>query len=474
MQGFQRRTILLTLPAASRLLAQAPELPSTPAGLVLGRWLAAVNSGDRAAIAAYCKQHEPEAGGDHVEMLLGIHAKFGGFDLQRLQHVEAAEITAILRARKGGEELRFWLQVEEGDPPVVSGANLGPLNREEAQPKAQRVSFEEAVRLVDAHAAAEAAADRFSGALLIARGGNVVLEKAWGFADRESRVSNHVETRFRIGSMNKMFTAVATLQLVERRQIELGGFLGNYLTDYPNREVAGTVTIRHLLTHTGGTGDIFGPQFDQHRLQLRTHADYVKLYGERPLRFWPGSRWAYSNYGFVLLGAVIERVSGQSYYDFVRKNVYARAGMARTGSEPESTQVEGLSKGYLRKENTWASNAGTLPWRGTAAGGGYSTVGDLFRFGKALQEGGLIGRGLLDETVSIQAKAPGPGMGCGYGFIVETGPPPRFGHGGGAPGMNGELFIYPLNGILVAALSNFDPPAASNVARYFADRMPVR
>ena len=103
--------------------------------------------------------------------------------------------------------------------------------------------------------------------------------------------------------MNKMFTAVAILQLVEAGKVELTAPLGKYLPDYPNREVATKVTIHQLLTHTGGTGDIFGPDFDAHRTELRTLADYVKLYGKRGLEFKPGSRWEYSNYGFILLGA---------------------------------------------------------------------------------------------------------------------------------------------------------------------------
>jgi Beta-lactamase len=144
---------------------------------------------------------------------------------------------------------------------------------------------------------AEVAADRFAGAVLVAKDGRPVFEQAYGMADREDHVPNTLKTRFRIGSMNKMFTAVATLQLVAAGKLGLDDPLGKYLTDYPNKEAASKVTIRHLLTHMGGTGDFFGPEFDQHRLELRTHEDYVKLFGSRPLKFEPGSKWEYSNYG---------------------------------------------------------------------------------------------------------------------------------------------------------------------------------
>jgi D-alanyl-D-alanine carboxypeptidase len=163
------------------------------------------------------------------------------------------------------------------------------------------------LKALSAHARKLAGEGELYGAVLIARDDRVLFRHAYGLADRTRGIPNTVGTRFRIGSMNKMFTAVAILQLVEAGKVKLTAPLGTYLRDYPNREVATKVTIHQLLTHTGGTGDIFGPAFDAHRKELRSLADYVKLYGKRGLEFAPGSRWAYSNYGFILLGVVIER-----------------------------------------------------------------------------------------------------------------------------------------------------------------------
>lgn len=471
-----RRSVLPALPvlpSLPALLAQTATPPDTPAGFVLKKWLAAINAGTKEAIAAYAKIHEPQGEAGRVDMLVGLAQKFGGFDLVSIESSKRTEVIGVLQPRKDARKMRFYLAVEDSDPPVVAGANLSPADPQPSGPKPERTSFEGALKSVEEFAAAEAAADRFSGALLVAMDGAVRFEKAWGYADREAKTPNTPATKFRIGSMNKMFTAVATLQLVEKGKLSLADPLIKHMPGYPNKDLAGKVTVRHLLTHTGGTGDIFGPEFEQHRMELRTLSDYVKLYGERKLQYQPGERWAYSNYGFLLLGALIEKVSGVDYYAYVRNNVFAPAGMHSTDSPPESEAAPGRSKGYLRKDNAWVDNRDTLPWRGTSAGGGYSTVGDLFRFALALHSGKLLNRELVNQAIAKQEGLPRPGLGYGFGFMRDDRAPVFVGHGGGAPGMNGELRIYIGNGVVVSALSNFDPPAATNLAGYFADRMPV-
>jgi D-alanyl-D-alanine carboxypeptidase len=203
------------------------------------------------------------------------------------------------------------------------------------------------------------AADRFSGAILVAKNGTPIYSAAFGLADREKKIPNELDTKFRIGSMNKMFTATSILQLAQARKLQLTDPLGKYLTDYPNKNVASKVTIHHLLTHTGGTGDFFGPQFDAHRLELRALKDYVTLYGKRDLAFEPGSRWEYSNYGFMPLCLIVEKVSGQDY-DYIRDHVYKPAGMNSTGSLPEDEIVADRSIGYTKDGGTLHPNTDAL------------------------------------------------------------------------------------------------------------------
>jgi CubicO group peptidase (beta-lactamase class C family) len=276
--------------------------------------------------------------------------------------------------------------------------------------------------------------------------------------------------------MNKMFTAAAVLQLVQAGKIRLDDPLGKHLTNYPNRDVASKVTIHHLLTHTGGTGDIFGPAFESRRLELRTLNDYVSLYGSRGLEFEPGSRWSYSNYGFLLLGVLVERVSGQSYYDYVRDRIYAPAGMNRSGSLPENEPVDGRSVGYMKPPGAgaWVPNTDTLPYRGTSAGGGYSTVEDLLRFAVALQNGTLLDTRHFQLLTTGKVDRPNGGR-YAYGFAERLlGGTRSVGHGGGAPGMNGELVICPQTGVTIAVLANMDPPAAQRVVDFIGNRLPEK
>ena len=191
--------------------------------------------------------------------------------------------------------------------------------------------------------------------------------------------------------------------------------------------------VRHLLSHTGGTGDIFGPEFEAHRLELKTLQDYVKLYGERELRFEPGTKWEYSNYGFV--------------------------------------EVANRSKGYMRDQFEMVSNEPTLPWRGTSAGGGYTTAADLMKFA-----GALMSNKLLKAQTLAEATRPQFTTGA-YGFGFQIGRPDEartYGHGGGAPGMNAILRVYPESGQSVIVLCNLDSPSASRMGDWLHAHMPLR
>ncbi len=456
--------------AAIILLAQpSVGVPQTPAGKVFARWLEVFNRGRPEELKQFLATYLPDR---PVDAELGFRDQTGGFTLVEIEESSNTRLTGIVKERDGSNYARFLFEVDPAEPHRIANLGLRVIPRPGDAPAIERLSEPQLIAALRSDLEKATAAGRFSGAVLLARNGRPVFEQAYGLGDRAHNVPNRADTRFRIGSMNKMFTATAVLQLAQAGKIHINDPIGVYLTDYPNRDVAMRVTIHHLLTHTGGTGDIFGPEFEQHRLELRQMRDYVALYGERGLEFEPGSRHVYSNYGFILLGVLIERVSGQSYYEYVRQHIFVPAGMNHTGSEPESTQVEGRSIGYMRQGVQWTPNTNTLPYRGTSAGGGYSTVGDLLAFANA-----LTGHRLLDAqhtalltTGKVDAI---PGIRYGYGFMDANRDGHWFGHGGGAPGMNGELRIYPDSGYVIAVLANMDPPAATRVAEFIGERLPL-
>jgi CubicO group peptidase (beta-lactamase class C family) len=441
----------------------------------LSAWLAAFNSGDRARIRGFLETSYPSA---NVDAQLNFRDRTGGFEVRALEQATATTLIGLVQERESDTFARFTLVIEAESPHKITRFNLAVIQRP-AEFALPRMSETEVVAALRAKLEKDVAADKFSGTALVAKIGGGVTPKvlfnaAYGLADREKKTPNTLDTRFRIGSMNKMFTAVSILQLVQAGKIRLEDPVGKYITDYPNQDIASKVTIHQLLTHTGGTGDIFGPDFAAHRLELRTHNDYVNLYGKRAPGFEPGSRWAYSNYGMVLLGVVIERVSGQSYYDYVAEHVYRPAGMTRTGSEPESVSVRDRSTGYMRGPGggPWTPNTETLPFRGTSAGGGYSTVPDLMKFAMALMSNTLLNAQYTEMLITGKVDAGG-GRRYAYGFEDgRANGDGAVGHGGGAPGMNGELRIYPKSGYVVAVLANLDPPAASQVAGFLDLRLP--
>jgi CubicO group peptidase (beta-lactamase class C family) len=323
----------------------------------------------------------------------------------RIEKHEPLSIEAVLQEKKSGTRSRITLEVSSGERPKIVRMNIS----------VDRLTEAEAITAFSEQVEQSARNDQFSGTILVARDGKVLIEKAVGLANRESKAPVTLETQFRLGSMNKMFTSIATLQLVEAGKLAFDDVIEKHIPDYPNKELASKVTVRHLLTHTGGTGDIFGPEFTKNRRTLREHADYVNLFGTRALLFQPGSRYQYSNYGFVLLGRIIEKAGGISYYDYVRSHVFEPAGMKSTESLAETQDVPNRASGYMRRDGGWTSNSDTLPWRGMAAGGGYSTVRDLLRFATALETGKLISKTMLAEATTPQRQQ------YGYGWFRNPG-----------------------------------------------------
>ena len=317
-------------------------------------------------------------------------------------------------------------------------------------------------------------AGEFSGAVLIRRGRTDVFRRAYGLANRVWNIKNTTETRFRIASVGKLFTAAAVMQLMETGKLTLETpvvrLLGLHESCIPDE-----VTVYHLLTMTSGIADWINEEaedFDavwaqfcrDHPLYLlRRNADYVPIFsGLQP--YGPvGEKFRYNNAGFVLLGLAIEKVTGLSYFDYVRRNIFARAGMSQTDFIDLDEIGPSVAEGYVPvianglrigwRKNIYSTTAG-----GAADGGETSTVDDLVRFLRALREGRLFGEEFLTAMLTPKVETgDAPGLSYGFGCFVsldEKSRPIRWGHTGEEDGVSCRLYHYPRLRLDVVVIGN--------------------
>jgi CubicO group peptidase (beta-lactamase class C family) len=220
--------------------------------------------------------------------------------------------------------------------------------------------------------------------------------------------------------------------------------------DYPNKEVASKITIHQLLTHTSGLGDFFGKVFqDSSKDRFTTIESHLPLFAEKPLLFEPGTKWSYSNAGFIVLGLVIEKVSGDTYYGYVREHVFKPAGMINTYNYYIDADVPNLALGYTAEgpgagPNTPRKTNLCFLQRGASAGGGYSTVEGLRRFADALLGHKLLNKDYTELDLTGKVAAGRGGAKYAYGMAEQIVNGVRIvGHSGGAPGISSNLDMYP-------------------------------
>jgi CubicO group peptidase (beta-lactamase class C family) len=326
-----------------------------------------------------------------------------------------------------------------------------------------------------------ASENKLSGVLLVAKDGVTVASKAAGIANKATGAAIDLNTKFNLGSMNKMFTSVAVAQLAQAGKLSFTDTVAKHLPDYPNKEVAEKVTIHHLLTHTSGLGMYWNEKFMAQREKLLTVAAHLPLFSADPLLFPPGEKFQYSNSGYMLLGAIVEKVSGEDYYGYVQEHVYKPAGMTDTGFYEPGKDLPNLAIGYSRMSpdgkvsDEIRDNTNMREVKGGPAGGGYSTAPDLVKFQRALLSYKLLDKAHTELVTT--GKVDGPrGMGrYGYGFgDNNSGGKHSVGHNGGSPGIAANFEMYPETGYTAVALMNTDPPSMMPIAKAIRERIPAK
>ena len=482
--GFQRAKVLSAAIVVATLMSSwsqrtaAAEPPSAAApsndatAVAQGRrLLRAISELDDAAFLSVLHELYPSSRMTDAQWL-DVRPNWRQFAFHGADQVTSthAELSVFDQGRE--DWVRISITVDPAAPHAITDFALHAGRRPADVPAPPKLAPAALIAATRATVATEAQADRFSGVVLVSRSGRMLLEQAYGLADRPAQRPMSVDSKLRIGSMGKMFTTVAVLQLAQAGKLDLAAPIGRYLPDYPNREVAATVTIDDLLNHAGGTGDIFGPEFDSNQGVLVDPKDYVALFGPRPALFAAGTQQAYSNFGFMILGRLVEAVSGQTYDRYVQDHIFRPARMTGSGFLPETVQVPGRVTGYTGAPGGLTATKNQV-FRGTPAGGGYSTGPDLMRFADAVMGGRLLGPAYLARLTTTGTTLPNGVVSLRDFGDHHTGEGLRFlGHGGAAPGQNGVMHIFPDSGYTVVVIANRDPPIAERIAKFIESRIP--
>ena len=317
----------------------------------------------------------------------------------------------------------------------------------------------------------------FSGIVTVARGTEIIATASGGYADRAKKSAITGSTQFGLGSMGKLFTAAAVGQLVDQGKISFNDTVGRFFPGYSNQTVREKVTMGMLLSHTAGLGDFLSKRTSEMRRDgVKRAAEFMPLYDHDELKFPPGTGWAYSNAGEALAGAIVEEVSGEDYPEYLRRHIFAVAGMINSDPDNVPLVSDQLALPYTKS----LPHGRSAQWRvadrsgGSPAGGAISTADDLVRFAEALRGGKLMS----PSTFAEMARPHDDGRAGGtYGYAIgihsiygRT----YVGHNGGFAGVNAEVFIFLDSPYTVVVLANQDPPAemypASTIVALIAEK----
>jgi CubicO group peptidase (beta-lactamase class C family) len=425
-------------------------------------YVAAVNADGAAAAEAFHREHSTKVIVEAIPIaavtgyFANQHRVLGGVELIEVRMTDPVTAVALLRGKLYGALIGVTMNLDLNDGLKVIEFDPGPAP-DWAPPAGAALSSAQVGAETRALAAKGCGANVFSGAFLVAKGRDVLATGACGQANRRYGVENTIETRINLGSMDKMFTAVSVMQLVEAGRIGLDDPLSRYLDDsWLPKEVSDRITIRHLLTHTSGLDSFLNAEFRQSSpTRFRKLADYKPLIHDEKPSFEPGEGYQYSNTGMLLLGAVIEAVSGEDYYDYVQRHIFRPLGMNDTGAWSMEDPVPNVAVGYFVDASAplgWRENTLRYLYRGVPAGGGYSTVGDIHRFAMGLLDDRLISRASRDYLWTRNLPNE---YGAGF-MITGSGAGRIVGHEGSYLGVSSQLEIYVDKGYVVVLLGNQD------------------
>lgn len=459
--------LLALLPGICSAFTDHQNIPESPGSQLIEPFIEMLNAQDQSNKSEFIDKHyhpefiEVAPMNVHLDVLNRFQRDNGKFTFKAVRQYDDARPETQYTVIGFSERLETWsalvLDVDAQDPSKLRSIQFFPA-RPPSFIELKGLNEKSLSKELDAYVKRMDKKDIFSGTVLLAKGDRSVYESATGYASKRFKVENNIETKFNLGSMNKMFTAVAIMQLVERDKLKLSDTLDQFVDEsWLSREVSSKIQIRHLLTHSSGLGNYFNDRFmESSKRNFRQLSDYKSLVNDEQLQFEPGARWSYSNTGMLMLGVVIEKVSGESYFDFVKANIFLPAGMTNTDSYEMDQPVENLAIGYEPADNEtgWINNLYLHVLKGGPAGGGFSTVKDLHKFALALTQYKLLSEQSTAQLLTPSTVNGTPGY--GFGFGIGGAPNDRIvGHNGGFPGISSNLDIYLDSEYVAVVLSNY-------------------
>jgi CubicO group peptidase (beta-lactamase class C family) len=299
---------------------------------------------------------------------------------------------------------------------------------------------------------AEAKYDLFSGAILVAEKGEIIYSEAFGLEDKANNIPNKLATKFSLGSIGKTFTAVLIMQLVERGKMKLSDTLETYLPDFPYPEKR-RIQISHLLTHSSGLGNYFTHKDYELKMQTLRHIrDALPLVYDQKLLFQPGEKYEYSNSGMLILGAILEKVSGMSYREYLKEQILIPAGMSDSGIFYPEEPVADRAIGYSKTDESKYKVETEREFPAFSDGGLYSTVGDMLKYDRALYENRLLSKKTKETMFSMTGPSKNYALGWETGVFMGE----KFvGHVGGCPGFAADFIRFPEKQRMIIVLSNY-------------------
>lgn len=475
-------TALLSLAFVTSIaMAATANLPDTAVGKLAGELIRHVNVDNPAQIRQWvpgilAASVTAEDKADFIASLVSAVRDEGGLDVfdVRTDPRQPGLLEVAVKGRRNAQTALFWLVADPAHPDRFAQVHLvGMDNPLYADWPRGPVSHAKLRKLIHTALDRLVSTSDFSGCVAVADGGRTVFDECRGLADRNFNVPVDRHTKFHIGSVGKMFTAVAIGQLVEAGKLSWNDTLAKLVPEYPDQATAKKITVWELLHHTSGLGDFMVPAYFGHAASYINPVDYLGLIARQPLAGLPGKQLNYSNSGYVLLGRIIENVSGENYFDYIQHHIFESAQMTSSGFDREDEVVPGLAVGYYQDDGvfsrTWKANWVQSVYEGSPAGGGYSTNADLLRFAAALHDGRLLNSATLAKMFDGEVPNDGPGaIGAGIDDRLSHGRHIR-GHQGGIEGTTADLEMVWETGAAVALTSNEGPSQHWLLAEKIAD-----